>query len=133
MAKVMKKIDRLRWLFNYQKEFRNPCGLSTTDTDFVREYIEATNCSFTAVLWGAPRCKLLVKDLKFLFDHNIFARTSLGIALWENLDGGGKWTYFYMVKNLGKPYESLIEEIDLIFKENKDDDPKNWEFLRKSK
>ena len=67
------------------------------NTDFVCDYIEATNARCAIMPYGAPKCSQLGEDLTKMFRQGMLTRSKTGL---EGMAGMGfpRWVYTYYAK-----------------------------------
>lgn len=91
---------RLGWIVSWLKLCNDTCSgseirVDVLDTDFVKAYIYATNAPFVDMMIGAPRCRMLGRDLALLHKQGILKRHATGLSPGDASMGFPKWVYSY--------------------------------------
>lgn len=86
----MKPKLRYAWIEDYLKEFR---FADVLNTDFVIEYIEATNAKAAFHFYGAPTCRQLGRDLSAIYKQGRLKRSRRSLHAMES--GFPKWVWAY--------------------------------------
>jgi len=91
--------EKIQWIIEYMKEPYHFAlsGVDILNADFVDAYIEKFNSKHEVTMWGANKCRDLVRVLKIGYDRGIFDRWTCGIQGMWGL-GFPKWVYAYKIK-----------------------------------
>ena len=112
-GKTLKPQIRKDWIisyfFNSLNEWERSAGVSALDSDFVDEYLEATNATFKPTMYGAFRSKMLGKDLSELFVDRKLKRNRAGIG--DGLSGMGfpRSIWNYSPRHGSHMYEHILK------------------------
>lgn len=92
-GELLKPADRKAWILKYVGE--HGC-VDVLDSEFVTQYIVNTAATHVVMGFGAPRCSMLSRDLKSLFDDDRLQRSSVGLT--EHYSGFPNWVWSYRLK-----------------------------------
>lgn len=92
---MLKKKFRHRWILNYLQTFKQADIL---DKNFVEQYCDVVECTYSITFFGAPKCKLLSKDLTELYYKGDIGRIAVSIPNDLSAMGFPKWVYSYYIQ-----------------------------------
>lgn len=100
----MKPAERHTWIESYlvRRSISIAYTVDVCHSDFVVDYVEATDAACVVQFFGAPKCKQLGRDLAAMFEAGKLERSATG--LW-NCAGMGfpRWVYVYKLKDWHRP------------------------------
>ena len=90
----MKPEDRYAWLENRIDE-EGAGGVDTLNSQFVDDYIDATDAKFRFTNFGAYKCPQLGRDLSTMFRAGRLRRSRLGLTDGAWQPGFPTWVWCY--------------------------------------
>lgn len=99
----MDKNARHEWIREYMQARNDRASTGFTvdvlDTNFVCDYIDATNAPCAIMPYGAPKCSQLGRDLSEMHAAGILTRYATGLQGMAGM-GFPRWVYVYRLAKL---------------------------------
>jgi hypothetical protein len=94
----MKPEERYDWIIAYasrpgSENYR--VHMDILNSDFVWDYIEATEAPHKIQFFGAPKCAQLGRDLSKMYEKKMLRRYTCGVGNGLSGQGFPKWVYVY--------------------------------------
>lgn len=90
----MKKEERFEWIRSYLKALGRHGAVDILDRDFVESYQSATGAKVDYMIYGAPKCNQLGRDLAEMAKKYYLKRERVGL---NGMGGMGfpRWVFSY--------------------------------------